>query len=135
MHLHTLIYCQLKLSQNKKGQKNFQLHRFLNTFSQLLAVKKYSKNGAAGKFFGSSYFDPALVMILTKAIKVILSKNLSNQLVDFDPFLVGTTAICHSKIGKLFFVFDFFSSSKSASFTKRPPKALIRTFRSFGFPT
>ena len=38
---------RLKPSQNKKGQKNFQLHRFLNTFSQLPAVKKYSKNGAA----------------------------------------------------------------------------------------
>ena len=50
----------LKPSQNKKGRKNFQLHRFLNTFSQLLAVKKYSKNGAAGNVFGPSYFDPAL---------------------------------------------------------------------------
>jgi hypothetical protein len=34
----------------------------LNTFSQLPAVKKYSKNGAAGKFFGPSYFDPALIL-------------------------------------------------------------------------
>jgi len=25
------------------------------------AVKKYSKNGAAGKFFGPSYFDQALI--------------------------------------------------------------------------
>ena len=50
----------LKPSQDKKGQKIFQLHCFLNTFSQLLAVKKYSKNGAAGKFVGPSYFDPAL---------------------------------------------------------------------------
>jgi hypothetical protein len=33
----------------------------LNTFSQLPAVKKYSKTGAAGKFFGPSYFDRALV--------------------------------------------------------------------------
>ena len=32
----------------------------MNTFSQLPAVKKYSKNGAGGKFFGPSYFDPAL---------------------------------------------------------------------------
>ena len=46
---------KLKPSQNKKGRKNFQLHCFLNTFSQLPAVKKYSKNGAAGKIF-----DPAL---------------------------------------------------------------------------
>ena len=50
----------LKPSQNKKGQKNFQLHRFLNAFSQLPAVKKDSKNGAAGKIFCPSYFDPAL---------------------------------------------------------------------------
>ena len=53
----------LKPSQNKKGRKNFQLHRFLNTFSQLLAVKKYSKTGAAGIFFGCSYFDPALDLL------------------------------------------------------------------------
>ena len=51
----------LKPSQNKKGRKNFQLHRFLNNFSQLPAVKKYSKKGAAGKNFGPSYFDQALV--------------------------------------------------------------------------
>ena len=37
------------------------MHHFLNTFSQLPAVKKYSKNGADGKKFGPSYFDPALV--------------------------------------------------------------------------
>ena len=55
-----IIRNQLKPSQNKKDRKNFQLHRFLNTFSQLPAVKKYSENGAAGKFFGPSYFDPAL---------------------------------------------------------------------------
>jgi hypothetical protein len=50
----------LKPGQNKKGQKNFQLHRFLNTFLQLSAEKKYSKNGAAGKIFGPSYFVTAL---------------------------------------------------------------------------
>ena len=50
----------LKPDQNKKGQKNFQLHRFLNTFLQLAAEKNYSKNGAAGKFFGPSYFVSAL---------------------------------------------------------------------------
>ena len=50
----------VKPLQNKKGQKIFYLHRFLNTFSLLPAVKKYSKNGAAGIFFGPSYFDPAL---------------------------------------------------------------------------
>ena len=35
----------------------------MNTFSQLPAEKKYSKNGAAGKFFGPSYFDPALIQL------------------------------------------------------------------------
>jgi hypothetical protein len=50
----------LKLDQNKKDQKTFQLHRFLNTFLQQAAEKKYSKNGAAGKFFGPSYFVTAL---------------------------------------------------------------------------
>ena len=49
------------MSQNKEGQKIFQLHRFLNTFSQLPAVKKYSKNSADGNFLGPSYFEPALV--------------------------------------------------------------------------
>ena len=40
----TKTWCSiLKPSQNKKGQKIFQLH------------------GAAGNFFGPSYFDPALV--------------------------------------------------------------------------
>ena len=51
----------LKPGQNKKGQKKFQLHCFLNTFLQLAAEKKYSKNGAAGNFFGPSYFVIALV--------------------------------------------------------------------------
>ena len=50
----------IKPSYNKKGQKIFQLHHFLNTFSQLPAVKQDSKNGAARKFFAPSYFDPAL---------------------------------------------------------------------------
>ena len=51
----------VKPGQNKKGQKIFQLHRFLNTFLQLAAEKKYSKNGAAVNFFGPSYFVTALV--------------------------------------------------------------------------
>ena len=52
----------LQPGQNKNGQKKFQLHRFLNTFLQLAAEKKYSKNGAAGNFFGPSYFVTALVL-------------------------------------------------------------------------
>ena len=51
---------ELKPGQNKKGHNNFYLHCFLNPFSQLPAVKKDSKNGAARKFFGPSYFDPTL---------------------------------------------------------------------------
>ena len=39
----------------------FQLHRFLNLFLQVAAEKKDSKNGAARKFFGPSYFDLTLV--------------------------------------------------------------------------
>ena len=48
--LQLYLFCMLKPGQNKNGQKNFQLHRFLNTFLQLAAEKKYSKNGAAGNF-------------------------------------------------------------------------------------
>ena len=51
----------LKPGQNKKDQKIFQLHLFLNTFLQLAVEKKYLKNGAAWKFFGPSYFVMALV--------------------------------------------------------------------------
>ena len=62
VQVNSLIFLKvlLKPSQNTKGRKNFQLHRFLNTFYQLPAVKKYSKNGEAGKFFGPPYYDPAL---------------------------------------------------------------------------
>ena len=52
----------LKPGQNKKGQKFFQLHHFLNIFLQLAAEKKYSKIGAAGNFFGPSYFVTTLVI-------------------------------------------------------------------------
>jgi hypothetical protein len=41
----------------------------LNTFLPLAAEKKYSKNGAAGKFFGPSYFDPTLE-IQNKAVRL-----------------------------------------------------------------
>ena len=46
--------------QNKKDQKIFQLRRFPNPFSQLPAVERDSKNGAARKSFGPSYFVTAL---------------------------------------------------------------------------
>ena len=62
----------------------------MNTFSQLPAVKMYSKNGAAGKIFGPSYFDPTLVIskMLLKFLtlnlefeKVFLGHNLFSQYV------------------------------------------------------
>jgi hypothetical protein len=54
-------YRLLKPGQNNKGQ-NFFLSAapFFEYFLQLAAEKKYSKNGAAGNFFGSSYFVTAL---------------------------------------------------------------------------
>ena len=53
---------KLKPSQNKKGRKKFLAAPFLNLFSQLSAVKNYSKMGAARKFFGPSYFVTALTL-------------------------------------------------------------------------
>ena len=50
----------LKPGQIKKDHNFFQLHRFLNTFET--AEKKYSKNSAAGNFFGPSYFVTALAV-------------------------------------------------------------------------
>ena len=50
----------LKPGQNKRGQKKFPAAPFFEYFLQLVAEKKYSKNGAAGKFFGPSYFVMAL---------------------------------------------------------------------------
>ena len=37
---------------------------FFEYFFSAASYKKYSKNGAAGKFFGPSYFDLALVKSL-----------------------------------------------------------------------
>ena len=64
------LHKYLKPGQNKKGQNIFQLHRFVNTFLQLAAAKKYSKNGAAGNFFGPSYFVTALVRLMLRYIKL-----------------------------------------------------------------
>ena len=63
---------KLKPGQNKKGQKILQLHHFFEYFSQLPAVKKYSKNGAAGKFFGPPYFVTALGQIYYFSITSLL---------------------------------------------------------------
>ena len=78
----------LEPSQNKKGRKNFQLHRFLNTFSQLPAVKKYSKNDAAGKFF-----DPALVLTVSTGYPICLV-HVSMILVIFNSLLETPVNSC-----------------------------------------
>ena len=52
--------------QNKKGQKILAAP-FFEYFLQLAAEKKYSKNGAAGIFFGPFYFVMTLVCINFKA--------------------------------------------------------------------
>ena len=51
----------VKPGQNKKGQKFFYLHGFINPFLKLAAEKKNSKNGPARKIFGPYYFVTALV--------------------------------------------------------------------------
>ena len=56
----------VKSRLKRKGQKFFQLHRFLNTFLQLAAEKKYSKKGAAVNFFRPFYFVTALEEIFLK---------------------------------------------------------------------
>ena len=48
---------------SKSRSKNFPPAPFFKYFLQLVAEKKYSKNGAAGKFFGPSYFVTALVYV------------------------------------------------------------------------
>ena len=54
----------LKSGRNKKCQKMFQLHRFLNPFSQLPTVKKDSKKGSTRNFFGPSCFVMALIYLI-----------------------------------------------------------------------
>ena len=73
----------LKPGQNKKGQNFFQLHRFFNTFLQQAAEKKYSKNGAAGNFFGPFYFVTALERCMSRydVHEVYASKNFTNKFV------------------------------------------------------
>ena len=50
----------LKPGQFKQGQNFFQLHRFLNTFLQLVAEKKYAEKRCSLNFFCPSYFVTAL---------------------------------------------------------------------------
>ena len=51
-----------KAGSKYEGPKIFPAAPFFEYFLQLAAEKKYSKNGAAGNFFGPSYFVTALVM-------------------------------------------------------------------------
>ena len=55
---------QLKLSQNKKDQKMFQVHRFRCHFFTAGSWEKDSKNDAPGICFGPSYFETALAIVL-----------------------------------------------------------------------
>ena len=78
----------LKLSQNKKGRKIFQLHHFLNLFLQLASEEKDSKNGAARNFF-----DPTIVHKLSVMLAAV-KKNMTSKQFDFcnltAPILWGT---------------------------------------------
>ena len=49
-----------KAGSKQEGPKNFPAAPFFEYFFSAAICKKYSKNGASGNFFGSSYFDPAL---------------------------------------------------------------------------
>ena len=55
-----LFIVLLKSSQNKKGQKNFQVHSFRCLFLQLAAEKKTPKTVHLEFFFGPSYLEAAL---------------------------------------------------------------------------
>ena len=59
-----IFYTDVKPSQNKKGQKKFQVHRIRCLFLQLAAEKK-TKNDALGNSFGPSYFEMALVIFFS----------------------------------------------------------------------
>ena len=75
-------------------QKNFQLHRFLNIFLQLAAEKKYSINGASGKFFGPSYFVTTL--------EHFIAHRRSEQFAIYLPLLLHLDIHSfHKKVGKL----------------------------------
>ena len=62
-----------KAGSKSEGPKNFPAAPFFEHFLQLGAEKKYSKNGAAGKFFGPSYFDPALIELQNAPLTYIFS--------------------------------------------------------------
>ena len=53
-------FFELKSSQNKKGQKNLQVHSSRCLFLQLAAEKKTPKPVHLEKMFGPSYFEAAL---------------------------------------------------------------------------
>ena len=58
------IMAPTKAVTKEEGHKIFQMHRFLNPFPQLPAIKKDSKNGAARKSCDPSYFVTALVGVI-----------------------------------------------------------------------
>ena len=60
----------IKSSQNKKGQKNFQVHSFRCLFLQLAAEKKTPKTVHLENFFGPSYFETALGNMLKMCFKL-----------------------------------------------------------------
>ena len=97
MRIYKKAPTKVKSGQNKKGQKIFQLHRFLNPFSQLPAVKEDSENGAAGKFFGPSYFVTALAFFNKCFVHPIfgflslLATKLQNYYIIFVNFFQGKT--------------------------------------------
>ena len=49
------------VQDTKAGSKKFPAAPFFEYFFSAPSCKKYSKNGAAGKNFAPSYFDPALI--------------------------------------------------------------------------
>ena len=61
MYVRVTKFVEFQDGLLKSGQKISSCIVFLNPFSQLPAVKKDSKNGAARKFFDPSYFVMALI--------------------------------------------------------------------------
>ena len=58
-----------KAVTEQEGPKYFPAAPFFEYFFSAASCKKYSKNSAAGIFFGPSYFDLALVEYIFYLIK------------------------------------------------------------------
>ena len=54
------ILISAKATTEKEGPKHFPAAPFFEYFFSATTCKKYSKNSAAGNFFGPSHFDPVL---------------------------------------------------------------------------